>query len=290
MEVGFLRPVAAPGADGSVFTYEGGKATVVLEPGPGTRIERLGADLAETYVARVKPGTPAWAAGLREGDEILALNGREIEVWDQVGNTLRSYPADLHTFAYRKESGEIFVATLRQTRTVASDEMGGEQARYSFGAYNFGLYTEDDWVPNPNRVARAFSGALEGTWYYLKITGILFGRLVRGKVSLSTMGGPMMILDIAGRSAREGTETFLDTMALISINLGLINLFPIPIMDGGAVLLMLIEAVRRRRLSEKFRVVYQYVGFGIIGMLVILVFYNDISRYWERIVAPFTGN
>jgi regulator of sigma E protease len=98
-----------------------------------------------------------------------------------------------------------------------------------------------------------------------------------------------MIFDIAGKSAKAGATAFLDTLALISINLGLINLLPIPILDGGVVVLTLIEAVRRKPLSDRFRAVWQYVGMAIVGMLVVLVFYNDISRYWDRIVGFFTG-
>lgn len=288
--VAYLRPVPVTSPVGTIHTYEAGTATIAFPDGPGTRLERLGATSSECYVAQVRPGTPAHEAGLRQGDRILAVNGRKVRIWDQLTNTLRTFPDDWHRVTFEKPTGLVVMARLRQTRQTVVDDFGQERTSYTFGASNFNLYIEDDWVPNPNRISRALRGAFQGTWYYIKITGILFARLVQGKVSLRTIGGPILIFDIAGRSAKEGAVTFLDTMALISINLGIINLLPIPILDGGVVLLMLIEAVRRQRMSERFRIIYQYVGMGIVGLLVVLVFYNDISRYWDRIVGFFTGS
>jgi regulator of sigma E protease len=289
VEVAYLRPVPIETPAGTVYTYEPGTATLSFDA-KATLIEGLGAGSSECFVSEVREGTPAYLAGLREGDRILSLNGQEVRIWDQLTNTLRTYPDDEHSITYERPDGVVVSSSFRQARETQKDEFGQEHTRYTFGARNFNLYTEDDWVPNPNRFSRAVRGALEGTWYYIKITGILFARLVQGKVSLRTIGGPILIFDIAGRSAKEGATTFLDTMALISINLGLINLVPIPILDGGVILLMVIEAVRRQRLSDRFKVVYQYVGMGIVGVLVVLVFYNDISRYWDRIVGFFTGS
>jgi regulator of sigma E protease len=287
--VKYMRPVASTSEIGSVYTYTIGEATVELPAGSGTRLARLGADSSECYVSRVKQGTPAWAAGMRADDRVIDINDREVKVWDQVANTLRTFPDDTHTLSWRRPDGVIVTARLTQQKTTIVDDMGQEHASYTFGATNFNLYTEDDWVPNPNRFTRAIKGAGQGTWYYMKIMGLLFARLFQGRVSVKTVGGPIMIFDIAGRSAKAGATTFLDTMALISVNLGLINLLPIPILDGGVIALMLIEAVRRKRTSERFRAIWQYVGMGIVGLLVVLVFYNDISRYWDRIVGFFTG-
>ena len=290
LEVTFLRPVPADSPVGTVHTYVAGTATLAFAAGKGTRLDRLGAVSSESYVADVRPGTPAHLAGIREGDRIVSVNGTEVRIWDQLTNTLRTYPDDLHRITFEKPDGVQIISSIRQLKETVIDEFGQEHSRYTFGASNFNLYKRDERIPNPRRLATALEGAFEGTWYYIKITGLLFARLFQGKVSLKTIGGPILIFDIAGRSAKAGWETYLDTMALISINLGIINLLPIPILDGGVVLLMLIETVRRRRLSDRFRVIYQYIGMGIVGLLVVLVFYNDISRYWDRIVGFFTGS
>lgn len=290
VRVAYLRPVPVETPVGTIHTYVPGETTVRFSNGSGTRLDRFGARSSECYVARLRPGTPAEKAGLSEGDRILAVNGLEVRVWDQLTNTLRTYPDDWHRLTFRRPDGVVLTSRFKQTRSSVVDEFGQERTRYTFGAFNFSLYEEDDWVPNPNRFSRAVKGAVQGTWYYVKITGILFARLVQGEISLKTIGGPILIFDIAGRSAQAGWETFLDTMALISINLGIINLLPIPILDGGVVLLMFIEAVRRQRMSDRFRVIYQYVGMGMVGLLVVLVFYNDISRYWDKIVGFFTGS
>jgi len=290
LEVTFLRPVEVDSPVGTVNTYEAGTATLSFPAGSGTRLDRLGAASSESYASEVRPGTPAYRAGIRAGDRIVSINGTEVRIWDQLTNTLRTYPDDLHRITFERPGGVIVTSSFRQHKETIVDEFGQEHSRYTFGASNFNLYKTDDRIPNPRRLATALEGAFEGTWYYIKITGLLFARLFQGKVSLKTIGGPILIFDIAGKSAKAGWETYLDTMALISINLGIINLLPIPILDGGVILLMLIEAVRRRRLSDRFRVIYQYVGMGIVGLLVVLVFYNDISRYWDRIVGFFTGS
>jgi regulator of sigma E protease len=289
VSVAYLRPVPVEGPAGTVHVYEPGTAEIRFADGEGSRLERLGADSSETYVARVRRGTPAWEAGLRAGDRILSVDGEPVRIWNQLVSALKTYPDELHTITFRKPGGVVMTSTLRQERTLRVDEFGTERASYTFGAQNFDLYTEDEWIPNENRIGRAIAGAFEGTWYYTKIMGVLFARLFQGKVSVKTVGGPIMIFDIAGKSAKAGATAFLDTLALISINLGLINLLPIPILDGGVVVLTLIEAVRRKPLSDRFRAVWQYVGMAIVGMLVVLVFYNDISRYWDRIVGFFTG-
>jgi len=286
VEVAYLRPVPIETPAATVHVYEAGSARLSFPEGP-SRFESLGAASSECYVSSVRPGTPAASAGMRPGDRIAAINGQSVRVWDQLTNTLRTYPDDQHSVTFEHPDGTLVTARLRQTKRSIGDEFGQEQTTYTFGASNFNLYIEDDWVPNPNRLIRAIRGSVQGTWYYIRITGILFARLVQGKVSVRTIGGPILIFDIAGRSAREGAVTFLDTMALISVNLGLINLFPIPILDGGVILLIAIEAIRRRRLSDRARQIYQYAGMGIVGLLVVLVFYNDISRYWDRIIGFF---
>jgi regulator of sigma E protease len=290
LEVAYLRPIPVETPVGTVHTYVPRTATVDLTQGSGTALERFGAESSECYVSQVRASTPAEKAGLAVGDRILSVNGREVQIWDQLGNTLQTYPDDWHRITFRKPDGRVLISRFKQTRQNVVDEFGQEHTRYAFGASNFNLYVNDDRIKNPRRLRTALLGAFTGTWYYIKITGILFARLVQGKVSLKTIGGPILIFDIAGRSAKAGWETFLDTMALISINLGIINLLPIPILDGGVILLMLIEAVRRQKMSDRFRIIYQYVGMGIVGLLVVLVFYNDISRYWDRIIGFFAGS
>jgi regulator of sigma E protease len=111
-------------------------------------------------------------------------------------------------------------------------------------------------------------------------------KLITGQISARTLGGPILIAEITGDRAKAGWESLLNLAAFISINLGILNLLPIPILDGGQILFFLIEALRRRQLSLKFREAAQWVGMVCLGLLMLLVFYNDIDRLVTRFSAP----
>lgn len=113
--------------------------------------------------------------------------------------------------------------------------------------------------------------------------------LFTGDIPLKALGGPMLIAKVAGDSAKRGWQTFLTSMALISINLGLLNLFPIPVLDGGQLVLMGAEGVRRRPLRESAVENFQKVGFAMILALVVLATYNDLSRFWKSMLESVVG-
>ena len=113
--------------------------------------------------------------------------------------------------------------------------------------------------------------------------------LVTGDIPLKALGGPMLIAKVAGDSARRGWQTFLGSMALISINLGLINLFPIPVLDGGQLVLIGVEGVRRRPLREAAIENFQKIGFALVMALVVLATYNDLSRFWRSMLESVVG-
>ena len=142
-------------------------------------------------------------------------------------------------------------------------------------------------ISNPNRLSRAFFGAFTETGNVIRLTALGFAAIFQGKVSVSTIGGPVLIFDVASHSAEAGATTFLWAMALISINLGILNLLPIPILDGGQLLFFAIEAVRRKPLSRRTREIAQTVGLVLILALVALALKNDIARKWSDIVGLF---
>jgi regulator of sigma E protease len=113
--------------------------------------------------------------------------------------------------------------------------------------------------------------------------------IISGAVPAKALGGPIMIAKVAGDSARAGGLAFLASMAVISINLGLVNLFPIPVLDGGQLILLGAEALKRRPLEESTIENFQKLGFVIVMSLVILAMYNDLSRFWGSIVSSIVG-
>ncbi|MEZ4742430.1 MAG: RIP metalloprotease RseP [Bdellovibrionota bacterium] len=148
----------------------------------------------------------------------------------------------------------------------------------------------------PDPVIEKYDNIFAASWYGIKQTvahsGMLAASiwgLITGDVPLKALGGPMLIAKVAGDSAKLGWQAFLTSMALISINLGMINLFPIPVLDGGQLVIVGIEAVRRKRLSEAAIENYQKIGFVMVMSLVVLATYNDISRFWASMVKGVAG-
>jgi len=112
-------------------------------------------------------------------------------------------------------------------------------------------------------------------------TGIFFSyllKLITGEASVKSLGGPIMIAEVAGKAAETGVSNFIYFMGFISLQLGYFNLVPLPVLDGGLILMFLIEILRRKPLSTDFREKFQQVGFAILAFLMIIVFYNDIMR------------
>jgi regulator of sigma E protease len=135
-------------------------------------------------------------------------------------------------------------------------------------------------------VSYGVSETLHQSGFLLRV----LSRLFTGEVSVSSMGGPLLIAKVAGDAAKRGWQVFINTLALISINLAVVNLFPIPVLDGGQIVLIIAETLKRRAISIAAVENYQRVGFVMIMALMILVFYNDLNRFWSEMVQGIIGS
>jgi regulator of sigma E protease len=149
---------------------------------------------------------------------------------------------------------------------------------------------------DPDPIVEIYDSPVDAVAYGVKETARQTGELVRnvaslitGDIPLKSLGGPMLIAKVAGESARRGWQTFLNSMALISVNLGLLNLFPIPVLDGGQLVLMIAEGLKRRPLREAAIENFQKVGFAMVLALVVLATYNDLSRFWKSMLRSVVG-
>lgn len=288
--IDFLRPEEIKTPVGSVFAYH--PRTVTLKVGPGPEPvdpEALGIESTELYIHSVTPGSVADLIGIRPGDRIESLNRKEIRIWDQLEMTLKAYPENFHDIVLIRPDGSRLEARFKLKKTSTLDQLKQETISYVFGAFNQSFYMDEELIPNPNPISRALKGAVTETVSVIKLTFVGIVRIIQGRISSKTLGGPIMIFDIAGKAAKKGASSYLWIMALISINLGIINLAPIPMLDGGLVVLFLFEAITRRTPGPRFRMIYQYIGLALIGLLIVLVFKNDIERYWDSIVGFFKG-
>jgi len=252
---------------------------------PGT-LQAAGLDTAQVYVRDVEPGSPADTAGVRPGDKVISVDGRPVGYWHVLGEAFRRDPDKTFEIVFGRGAG-TFSASLKMLKRTERDEFKQEYVYYDLGAANDSEFAEGETVQRPFSISQGIARAFETTGEIIRVTYLAVFKLVTGKLSLKTVGGPIMIFDMAGTVAKKGAMSYFWFMGLISINLGIFNLLPIPILDGGHLMLAAIEAVARRPLSRRVRMATTYVGVAFLASMFILVFKNDLERYWDSIVGFF---
>ncbi len=226
-------------------------------------------------VGNVVPEMPAAEAGLKPGDVVKAVDGQPIATWEELSRTIRqSGPKTLTLQVERHgEHLEIAVTPKEKEEKNLFGEVTGK-------AYLIGIERGFEQLPVSPLGAIAM-GAQQTAWWVATIFTSL-AKMVQGKIPASEIGGPILIAQAAGEQARLGLEYLLHFMAVISVNLGVLNLLPVPILDGGHLLFFLIEAVRRRPLDTRYREIAQQVGLILLLTLMVFAFYNDIARVLQR--------
>jgi regulator of sigma E protease len=223
-------------------------------------------------VGQVLSGKPAAKAGIQEGDTIVSVNGRQVEQWYDLLETLQSSPGQDLTIGVARGSQQLRL----QVRPYVDSMPGPDGKPRAVGRIGVGVGT--GFISEKLTLGQAI---VEGGNATVKASTQIF-RTVRGlftgRISGRTVGGPILIGQLAGESARMGLDTFLGFMALISINLAVLNLLPVPVLDGGQFLFLLAEAVIRRPLPVKLRERLTTVGLVLIILLMGLAFSNDFRR------------
>jgi regulator of sigma E protease len=242
-----------------------------------------GLEKAEMFVAQVDPGSPADLAGLRPGDLIVALDGQPVSHWMALDQRLQAQPERTWTLTWSRAGGDGKLVTLTAPMTQVlrqqHDEYGHTVQRLVFGARNDAQRGQGHMVPIEGRFTYAVSKAVERTAETTEAMVTGFVAILGGDQPSESLGGPLMMYRVASVSGERGWESFLLMLALISVNLGLINLLPVPVLDGGHVLVFAVEAVRRRRLSMRLRERVQLVGLAVVAIITILAVRNDVMRY-----------
>lgn len=244
----------------------------------------LGVRRADATVFSIEPGGPAERAGLQRGDRVIAWNDRPITAIDMLVQRILGEPETAAVLVVERAGVEQTITVQPETLDVVAEfRSEREETFVGFAGLPGGqMYV----APDPVRM-----GTFESLWHaavesvvktfqYIGaiFVGVVF--LVIGAVDSSNLGGPIMIADVANRAARAGILPFLELMAKISINLGIVNLLPVPGLDGGNLMLLTAEGIKREPLSNRTRQIIGYVGFVCIVLLMIFVFKNDIERYW----------
>lgn len=222
-------------------------------------------------VGEVSADSPASRAGLATGDRVLTIDGRQITSWDQLAETVRGSQGKPLALRLERDGSERTVEVvpqLKETKTLFGETSGNA---YLIGV---GIATERKHFKPLEALWRAGEQTLSVSYVVLKG----FGLMLTGRVSARELGGPIAIAQTAGEQARAGLESYLTMLAFLSINLGVLNLLPIPLLDGGQLTLFGIEAVLRRPLRPRVREAAQNVGLLLLVVLMVFVIFNDLSR------------
>ncbi|HEV7554555.1 MAG TPA: site-2 protease family protein, partial [Kofleriaceae bacterium] len=271
---------------------------------PDTHIEDVtlrrqtytGLEHAEMFVAHVDPASPAEAAGLRPGDLVVALDDIPVAHWLDLDQRLQAQPGRTFKLTWKRAAndkpgvdGHPAAATIQtmsgevtQVEGKTLDEYDHTVTRLVFGARNDVDRGTGATVAIEGRFGYALTKALQRTGETITTMVSGFFQIVGGDTPSDALGGPLMMYRVASVSGNQGWDSFLLMIALISVNLGLINLLPIPMLDGGHLLVFAIEGVRRRPLTDKTRERVQLAGLVVVGLITILAVRNDIMRYLLR--------
>ncbi|HVZ74294.1 MAG TPA: RIP metalloprotease RseP [Polyangia bacterium] len=245
----------------------------------GRRHYETGIVSAELFVYSVEPGSPADQIGIRRGDQIVSLDGEPLPHWDLLRERLASAPDHTFKIAWLSPGGVQHEATFRQDVRAEMDAYRQEAQHLVFGALNRLAWKTEAPVPISNRFGYCLGHSFERTGQIIGAMIHGFVEIVRGRVPLTTLGGPIMIGYVAGVAAEQGFDQYLWLMALISINLGLLNFLPVPILDGGLLVFFTLELFKRRPPSPRAREIASYVGLVVVATLMLFALRNDVVRY-----------
>jgi len=226
-------------------------------------------------VGGLRPGMPAAEAGLRPRDRIVALDGQPIRTWDEMAELISKRPGEPITLTIERNGQRLDVKVTPQAVTER-DPLGHETKVGRIG------------IELPQTFARtdplsALGRGIQRTWDLTALTLVSFWKLVTGIIPASNIGGPLQIGMAAGQAAQEGFVPYAFLVAVISINLAILNLLPVPMLDGGHLLFFAIEGVMGRALSVRKREIAQQIGLALLLVLMVFAIGNDILR------LPFVG-
>jgi regulator of sigma E protease len=248
-------------------------------------LERLGLENPELFIGSVESHSPAAEAGMKVGDRLEAIDGKQATDWAAFTKAVRGSEGRPITLVVRRD-GRPTVLVIKPGRSFNTDPLAKQGRIYYVGVGSLERLAPGTVasrvVANP---IRATGLACQETWRMSSLVVRGMVKLATGQVRMDNIGGPIQIGVVAAQAAENGWTTFVRMMAFISINLGILNLLPIPILDGGHLLFFLIEGVKRGPISVRKKEFAQQVGLTMLLLLIGVAFYNDIARSWDQIVG-----
>lgn len=244
----------------------------------GEFLDKLGLSLYRPVIlpviGKVAESSVAQRAGLQEGDRILRVNDITVQRWLEVVEIVRAHPGQAMRFDIQRGEMLSSMSVVPQAVAESGNTVGkiGAAPQVDNAAWQ-AMFTEVSYGP-----FEALAQSLRKTWETAIISLKMLGKMVMGEISMKNLSGPITIADYAGQSAEMGVAAYLGFLALISVSLGVLNLLPIPLLDGGHLLYYAAELAKGSPVSEQVWEIGQKIGIALLGMLMAFAMYNDINR------------
>lgn len=233
----------------------------------------IGIPTLSAKIGDIQAKSPAYAAGLLKGDRIVTINGAPIKAWDEIPAQFEksgARPVDLIIERYDRQFSVQVKPQMRTDKNIY-----GEPVAHPI----IGISPSGETFITRRGPIEGIGYGFSQTWWVIKVTGIAFGKIINGTINVKeSLGGPILIAQVSGKTFKAGAMPFFALIAFISINLALINIMPIPILDGGYLLLFLIEGITGKPLKDRPREIAQQIGLFLLILLMLFAFYNDIMR------------
>jgi regulator of sigma E protease len=229
-----------------------------------------------TTIGGVGQDTPAAEAGLQTGDTILAIDGKETRQWEDVSLLIKDSGGREVVLTIQRDDRSLEIAVtprMEKTKNIFGEEVGER--------YMVGIARSEEVTYEKVGFITALQAGVSQTWSWMYLTVMGLVKIIQKVVPASELGGPILIAQIAGERMQAGWVNFLYFMAVLSVNLGILNLLPIPILDGGHLVFFSVEAILRKPLNLRTMEIMQQIGLVLLGTLMIFVFYNDLVRVFS---------
>ena len=236
----------------------------------------LGVEETPPFVTSVAQSSPAAKAGLQAGDHVVTIEGQTIHTWSQMTGIVKENPNRQLQVEVLREGHRI---SLTMTPTAEKTTVNGQSVEV--GKIGISGPGGRSLIHSNTSLLSLYDG-LRATWGWTELTAIGLYKIVVGDISSKNIGGPLMIANISAEAGAQGASSVVFLIAILSINLGLLNLLPIPILDGGHLLFFLIEGILRRPLGERQRELAQQAGLVLLVGVMVFAVWNDLERMFLR--------
>ncbi len=242
-------------------------------------LESLGLESSELYLGKVMEKSPAMTAGLKTGDRLISINGTDLQKWDDVLGNIKSFNGKDPVQIKVRRGHEVLDLAIVPEMSSQMTASGAEEKRYMIGISPFmNIAAPETFVMKTSNLGKALARGTEKTWDVTVMTAMSFVRLFQAKISPKNIGGVISIGQAASETFKVGMSQFLQMMAIISVNLFILNLLPVPVLDGGHLVFYIIEVVKGAPLSMKKMEYAQRVGMFLLLFLMVFALFNDFTR------------